>query len=66
VKRDEMDRATEKNAFRILVGKPEGKRPLRKPRRRLADNVIWVLEKYYGEVRAGFIWLRTRIVGKLL
>jgi hypothetical protein len=24
----------EKNAYRILVGKPDGKRPLRKPRRR--------------------------------
>jgi hypothetical protein len=28
-----------KNAYRILVGKPEGKRPLRRPRRRWVDNV---------------------------
>jgi hypothetical protein len=27
-----------KNAYRILVGKPEGKRPLGKPRRRWVDN----------------------------
>jgi hypothetical protein len=27
------------NAYRILVGKPEGKRPLRSPRRRWADNI---------------------------
>jgi hypothetical protein len=29
----------EKNAFRILVGKPEGKRPLGRPRRRCVDNI---------------------------
>jgi hypothetical protein len=28
-----------KNAYRILVGKPEGKRPLGRPRRRLVDNI---------------------------
>jgi hypothetical protein len=28
-----------KNACRILVGKPEGKRPLGKPRRRWVDNI---------------------------
>jgi hypothetical protein len=27
------------NAYRILVGKPEGKRPLGKPRRRWVDNI---------------------------
>jgi hypothetical protein len=27
------------NAYRILVGKPEGKRPLGRPRRRWVDNV---------------------------
>jgi hypothetical protein len=27
-----------KNAYRILVGKPEGKRPLGRPRRRWVDN----------------------------
>jgi hypothetical protein len=28
-----------RNACRILEGKPEGKRPLGRPRRRLADNI---------------------------
>jgi hypothetical protein len=27
------------NAYRILVGKPDGKRPLGKPRRRWVDNI---------------------------
>jgi hypothetical protein len=29
----------DENAYRILVGKPEGKRPLGRPRRSLADNI---------------------------
>jgi hypothetical protein len=28
-----------RNPCRILVGKPEGKRPLRRPRRRWVDNI---------------------------
>jgi hypothetical protein len=28
-----------RNAYRILVGKPEGKRPLGRPRRRWADDI---------------------------
>jgi hypothetical protein len=28
-----------RNACRILVGKPEGKRPLGRPRRRWVDNI---------------------------
>jgi hypothetical protein len=29
----------ERNAYRILVGKPDGKRLLRRPRRRWVDNI---------------------------
>jgi hypothetical protein len=28
-----------RNAYRILVGKPEGKRPIGRPRGRLVDNI---------------------------
>jgi hypothetical protein len=28
-----------RNAYRLLVGKPEGKRPLRRPRRRWVENI---------------------------
>jgi hypothetical protein len=28
-----------RNAYRILVERPEGKRPLRRPRRRWVDNI---------------------------
>jgi hypothetical protein len=39
-----MDRPRSKhgekrNAYRILVGKPEGKKPLRRPSSRRADNI---------------------------
>jgi hypothetical protein len=29
----------ERSAYRILVGRPEGRRPLRRPRRRWEDNI---------------------------
>ena len=29
----------ERGAYRVLVGKPEGKRPLGRPRRRWVDNI---------------------------
>jgi len=31
--------------YRILVGKPEGKRPLRRPRRMLEDNITMDLQE---------------------
>jgi hypothetical protein len=34
-----------RNEYRILVGKPEGKRPLGKPRRRWVDNIKMDLRK---------------------
>jgi hypothetical protein len=42
------------NAYRLLVGKPEGERPLGKPRRRWVDNVRMDL----GEVEWGDVdWI---------
>jgi hypothetical protein len=34
-----------RNGYMILVGKPEGKRPLGKHTRRWEDNIKWILEK---------------------
>jgi hypothetical protein len=40
-----------RNAYRLLVGKPEGKRPLGRPRRRWVDNIkMDVLEIGWGDV----------------
>jgi hypothetical protein len=37
-----------RNAYRLLVGKPEGKRPLGRPRRRWVDNIRMDLEEVVG------------------
>jgi hypothetical protein len=54
-----------KNAYRILVGEPEGKRPLGKPRRMWVDNVKMDLRQD-GIVWTGSIWLRMGTSGGLL
>jgi hypothetical protein len=38
-----------RNAYRLLMKKPEGKRPLERPRRRWVDNI----RMYVGEVGWG-------------
>jgi len=38
-----------RNAYSILVGKPEGKRLLRRPRRRWEDNIRMNLKKIEWE-----------------
>ena len=35
----------ERGLYRVLVGKPEGKRPLGRPRRRWVDNIKMVLQE---------------------
>ena len=35
----------EREAYRVLVGKPEGKRPLGRPRRRWVDNIRMDLQE---------------------
>jgi hypothetical protein len=39
-----------RNAYKIFVGKPEGKRPLGRPRRRWEDNIRLGLEELGQEV----------------
>jgi hypothetical protein len=43
-----------RNAYRLLVGKPEGKRPLGRPRRRWVDNIRMDI----GDVGWGYVdWI---------
>jgi hypothetical protein len=51
-----------RNAYRLLAGKPEGRRPLRKPRRRWVDNIrIDLGEVGWGDVdRIGLARDRNR------
>jgi hypothetical protein len=55
-----------RNSYKILVGKPEGKRPLRRLRCRQENDIKWILEKYAWRVWVGFIWLRTGTSGRLM
>ena len=48
-----------RGVHKVLVGKPEGKRPLGRPRRRWEDNIkMNLLRKWEGVVGTGWGWLR--------
>jgi hypothetical protein len=48
-----------RNACRLLMGRPEGKRALRRPRRRWVDNI----RMYLGEVGWGDVdWICLALV----
>jgi hypothetical protein len=53
----------ERNAYRILVGKPERKRPLGRQRHRWVDNIKLDLRGKYGMVWTGSICLRIGASG---
>ena len=48
---------------KVLVGKPEGKRQLGRPRRRWGIILRWVFRKWEGFVGTGWSWLRIGTVG---
>jgi hypothetical protein len=50
----EEEEKKKKNAYQILVGKPKGKRPLGRPKRRLEDNIGMDLE---GIAWGGMDWI---------
>ena len=52
-----------RGVYRVLVGKPEGKRPLEKTRRRWQDNIKIDLQEVGYGVRAGSSWLRIGTCG---
>jgi hypothetical protein len=56
-----------RNMCRLLVGKPEGKRPLGRPRCRWINNIkLHILDMELGVLWAGLGWLRIGTVGELL
>jgi hypothetical protein len=58
----------ESKVYKVLVGKPEGKRPLGRPRRRWEDGIRMNLREIGlgGGVWIRFDWLRTGTSGELL
>jgi hypothetical protein len=55
-----------RGAYRILVGRPEGRRPLVRPRRRWEDNIKMDLQEVGWGAWTGLIWLRIGTGGGLL
>ena len=47
----------------FIVGKPEGKRPLGRPRRRWEYNIMMELQKVCWGTRTGLIWLKIEAEG---
>jgi hypothetical protein len=55
-----------RGAYRILVRRPEGRRPLGRPRRRWEDNIKKDLQEVGLGPGTGLIWLRIGTGGGLL
>jgi hypothetical protein len=56
-----------RSLYRVLVGKPEGKRPLERPRLRWEDGIKMELREIGWEgVWSGFSWLKIGTGGGLL
>jgi hypothetical protein len=56
----------ERKVYQVLVGKPEGKKPLRRRKHRWEDGIRMDLREIGWGWWIGFNWLRTGIGGKLL
>jgi hypothetical protein len=56
----------EREAYKVLVGKPEGKRPLERPRRRWQGGIRMDVREISWGVWTGFVWLRIETGGELL
>jgi hypothetical protein len=52
--------------YRVLVGKPEGKRPLGRPRRKWRIILRLIFRKLEGVVWTGWSWLRIGTGGRHL
>jgi hypothetical protein len=48
----------DRGVHRVLVGRPEGKRPLGIPSHKWDDNIKWFFRKLEGVVGTGWSWLR--------
>jgi hypothetical protein len=55
-----------RNLYGLLVGKPEGKRPLGRQRRRWIDNIKMGHLEIVWVVWTGLVWLRIGTGGELL
>jgi hypothetical protein len=52
-----------RNAYRLLVGKPEVNRPLKRGEWII---LVWILERWDGVMWTGLVWLRIGTGGEFL
>ena len=55
-----------RGVYRVLVGKPEGRGPLGRPKLRWEDNIRWIFRKWYVGLWIGTSWLRIGTGGRHL
>ena len=55
-----------RNAYRVLVGKPEGKRPLERSSRRWEDNIKMDLRRWVVTLGTGWTLLKIGTNGRLM
>jgi hypothetical protein len=56
----------EERCIQGFGGKPEGKRPLVRPKRRWEDNIKWIFRKWDEGAWIRLIWLRIGMGGRIL
>jgi hypothetical protein len=56
----------ERKVYKVLVGKPEGERPLGRPRRKWEDGIRMYRREIYWGMWIGFDWLRIGTGGEML
>jgi len=56
----------EREVYSVLVEKPEGKRPLGRPKRRRVNNIRMDIQEVYVGIRTGLGWPRMGTVGRHL
>jgi len=52
-----------RGVYRVLLGKPEGRRPLGRPRRRWVDNIRMGLRRWDVGIWTGLSWPRIETGG---
>jgi len=56
----------ERGVYRILLGKPEGRKPLGRPRRRWVDNIRKISRRWDVGIWTGLDWPRIETGGGIL